>query len=139
MALVTIKVLVAHAPRNSWSTVWPLLQDDDDFARRIFSRSAGGTLFRQMDSRAWPEGELAGLHGRMEPLFPRKHDLVHESGRAHFVGPREQVAHLRDSMLSQLIGRGTSAAVSTLKWIILQLRAGVRAGDTQRPKATHWL
>jgi hypothetical protein len=58
---------------------------------------------------------------RVERLFPRKDDPVHPGGKAHAVGPLEQVGHLRDSLLRQLVGRGTAEAVSALRWTVSQL------------------
>jgi hypothetical protein len=40
------------------------------------------------------------------------------AGKAHWVGPHESVAHLRDSLPGQIVARGTIAAVEAMRWII---------------------
>ena len=42
------------------------------------------------------------------------------TGTAHYVGPREMVAELRDGVLRRLIELGTNAALKTLRAIIVE-------------------
>jgi hypothetical protein len=121
MAVIAVCVLLAYCPAEAWPAVWPLLRDGDEFARRAFLSFAQRYSFRGGRLVALPEREFAELYVRVERLFPRKDDPVHPGGRAHAVGPLEQVGHMRDSLLRQLVGRGTAEAVSALRWAVSQL------------------
>jgi hypothetical protein len=120
-AVVAINILLAHFIPESWSVVWPLLRNNDEFARRVFLSRGQQYTFRGDALVRLPERELAELHVRMERLFPRSNDPVHLGGKVHTVGPLERVAHLRDNLLGQLVGRGTPEAVLALRWTIGQL------------------
>ena len=121
MAVIAACVLLAYCPAEAWSAAWPLIGDNDGFARRAFLTFAQRYSFRGGRLVALPEREFAELYVRVERLFPRKDDPVHPGGRAHAVGPLEQVAHMRDSLLRQLVGRGTAESVLALRWTVSQL------------------
>lgn len=120
-AVVAVNILLAHSVPESWSVVRSLLHDDDEFARSVFLSRAQQYTFRGDALVSLPERELAELHVRMERLFPRKNDPVHKGGKTHAVGPLERIAHLRDNLLGQLVGRGSPEAVSALRWTVVQL------------------
>ena len=61
------------------------------------------------------EEQLADLFLKLSEEFPHADDPRHVG--AHFVGVREQVAHVRDSVLNWLCERGTVAAVTQLERI----------------------
>lgn len=67
------------------------------------------------------EQQLAEIYVYLEELFPRNSDPQHVAGEAHFVGPRESVAHLRDGLPQQIVNRGTLAAVEAMRWIVGKL------------------
>lgn len=121
IAVAVVNILLAHCVAESWAEIWPLVRENDEFARRVFLSRVQFRAFRRDALASLPEKDLGELYVRMEQLFPRKNDPVHPSGTVHAVGPIEQVAHLRDSLLSELVGRGTSEAVSALKSASAQL------------------
>jgi hypothetical protein len=71
---------------------------------------------------ALPEAQLGDLYTWLEQTFPVRQDPHRQGGGgAFFAGPRDSVAHLRDGILSQLVNRGTKAAVEALQDVLCQL------------------
>jgi hypothetical protein len=62
--------------------------------------------------------QLAEIYVHLETIFPRSEDPQHASGLVHGVGPREQLADMRDRIPPQIAARGTTAAVDAVRWIV---------------------
>ena len=102
-----------------WTDIWRLVLDREDI---------GEDLFLRLASRAFPGPFLhrpvrAGAR-RFVPMaerkFPHTDDPNRLGGMAHWVGPREMVADLRDGVLRHIIELGTDAGLKTLREIVAQ-------------------
>src|SRR5262249_392738 len=65
--------------------------------------------------------QIAELYVHLEQIFPRKDDPRHESGQAHWVGARESLAHLRDTIPQEIARRGSDAGIGGLRWMVGKL------------------
>ena len=105
---------------HAWPEVWNLVLRREDIGKDLFLRLADRGRFQAPFYTALPELALGDLYLYLERKFPYKDDPHTISGVAHWVGPREKVAQLRDNVLMRLVGFGTDAAIRTLRTVIAQ-------------------
>jgi hypothetical protein len=120
-ALAAASGVARHFARDSWPTIWKIITEDESFGRDFFLKLPVHYGLRDGSFAALDEQQLAELYVLLDRLFPRGKDPQHRAGQAHFVGPHESVAHLRDSLPRRIVVRGTIAAVEAMRWIIRQL------------------
>jgi len=120
-AMEAAVVLARHCAAEAWATIWRLLACDVAFAQGFFLKIAHDYRFRDTLFEPLNEQRLAEVYVYLEQLFPRDSDPQHAAGEAHWVGPRESLAHLRDRVPQQIINRGTAAAVEAMRWIVGKL------------------
>jgi hypothetical protein len=111
--------LVAHEPGDAWETIWNLITEGRSFGQSFFLDAAQRARFDTPLFVGLKEDQLAEIYVYLERNFPRREER--EPVGAHFVGPREKLAHFRDAILRQIVGLGTVSAVSAMRWIIGQL------------------
>ncbi|BAZ33929.1 hypothetical protein NIES4074_64430 (plasmid) [Cylindrospermum sp. NIES-4074] len=104
--LLTTKVLVEYADSDDWSLIWSVVQQDTEFGRKVFEAVANRYSFSIKLNIA--EEQLADLYIWLVKQYPPDEDPVYEG--VHFVGSREQVGTLRNSILTNLKEKGTSQA-----------------------------
>ena len=111
--------LLRQASDAGWNVVWPAIQADDDLGHSLmeaisdFDHHTGNLANRLADD------QIADLFIWLEHQYPREDDPKHDG--AHFVGPRESVAHFRDAVLRVLQGRGSSTSISAIQRICEEL------------------
>jgi len=120
-SLVAAEALARRCAAHIWPALWKLIVSDDTFARKLFLRLASHYRSDTPFSAGVGDTELAELFILLEGLFPRDDDPIHEAGEAHWVGPRESIRDIRDSVLRYLVGQGTVAAIQALHRIIAAL------------------
>jgi hypothetical protein len=120
-ALVATTALAAHCASDAWPTIWKLISHNQAFARKFFLKLASSYRFQDSFFAELEEQQIAELYVLLQQLFPQGSDPEHVAGEAHFVGPRESLAHLRDEILPQIVNKGTAAAVRAMRWIVGQL------------------
>jgi hypothetical protein len=120
-ALAAASGLARHFARDAWPTIWKFVTEDEFFGREFFLNLPVHYGLQDGSFAALDEQQLAELYVLLQRLFPRADDPQHPVGRAHWVGPHESVAHLRDSLPRQIVVRGTIAAVEAMGWTIAQL------------------
>jgi hypothetical protein len=120
-ALAAAVALTRHCVKEAWPAIWRLLVADPSFAQNFFLRISHHYRLQDAFFAPLDEAQLAELYVYLEHLFPREGDPQHASGEAHFVGPRESLAHLRDAIPSQIASRGTVAAVEAMQQIVHKL------------------
>jgi len=120
-ALAAASGLVRHFARDAWPAIWKFLTEDESFGREFFLKLPVHYGLQDGAFAALDEQQLARLYVLLDRLFPRGSDPAHVAGQAHWVGPQESVAHLRDILPRQIVVRGTIAAVEAMRWIIGQL------------------
>jgi predicted NACHT family NTPase len=119
-AIIAAGMLMLYTEDAGWSVVWPCIQDNPDFANGVivlvadrFDERAAGI------GRALSEDQLADFYIWMVRHYPYTDDPQHEE--VHWVGPRENVAEFRDSLLGHLKRRGTYQACEAMRRIVEQL------------------
>jgi hypothetical protein len=120
-ALEAAVCLARHCAPFAWPAIWSFIAPSSQLAREFFLKFVAYYSFQVASFAALDEQQVAGLYVLLEQLFPRSADPQQTAGRAHFIGPTESVAHLRDSLPGQIVGKGTVAAVQTMRWVVGQL------------------
>jgi hypothetical protein len=108
-------VLWTCADDRGWDVLWPAFRCDRAFFRDVITDVAHDRRQARWPRPQLSEDDQADLYVLLAQEFPREDDPSEEG--AHFVGPRESVAHYRDNVLSGLCSRGTFAACEALERI----------------------
>ncbi|PIT00317.1 hypothetical protein TSA1_05715 [Bradyrhizobium nitroreducens] len=116
-ALVAACALAVHCP-EAWPYIWSRVSPDPDFARRFFLDLGASYRFQEAIFTELTEQQCAQAYILLLQLFPPSNDPQHSPGQAHFVGPYESLAHMRDGIIPVIVNRGTPAAVSAMRWIV---------------------
>ncbi len=137
--------LLAHTADAGWSIVWPVLQQNTEFAREVISavNSDYGLERANIGSRLTEE-QSADFYLWLVRQYPHNKDP--KSEETVWVGP-ESIADFRDSILTQLKHRGTFQACEAirriarerpellgLKWTLLEAQAIARRKSWAPPK-----
>jgi predicted NACHT family NTPase len=119
--------LLWHTDDAGWSALWPAMQSDEAWGKEVLLAVSHRPDQHLKGLQAkLPECCLAELYKWAMRHFPPSEDPEDRNAGMHFVGPRESVARLRDSILEKLKERGTSAALAEIRRLIRDL-----------PDATH--
>lgn len=110
--------LVSFSAIHVWPRIWALVLQREDIGKELFLQLAEHRRFQATFYVGLPEPALGDLYLWLTQKFPYNEDPAHISGVAHWVGPREMVAELRDSVLRHLVGLGTDGSLKTLRTII---------------------
>lgn len=113
--------LTAHSPGSSWPSIWQQVVADSQFGVELFLTIAHQYRLDGSFYSSLTETQLGALYIWLEQAFPVREDAHRHTGGAFYAGPRDSVAHLRDGILSQLVNKGTAAAVEALQNALHQL------------------
>jgi hypothetical protein len=119
-AIVSAVSLSVHKPGEAWSDIWKLVTENKALAETFFLEVGQRHRFREFLFEGLSEQELAALYVSLENTFPRQEGRISSRG-PHWVGPHETVNHMRDSILPQIVARGTEGSVSAIQWVVRQL------------------
>ncbi len=119
-AIVAAQILLQFAPDAGWAVVWPAIQHDPHFGRRVVLGAAHKPIYEAASiGRRLGEQDIANLYIWLVRQFPPKQDPSLEGGR--FLGPRDTVAQWRDTLVQQLVNRGTIEACHALRTVMSDL------------------
>jgi hypothetical protein len=119
-SLIAARVLVENSSPSSWSFIWALIQQDSSFGREVLELVAYPYLHGIQLNLT--ESQLADLYIWLVHQYPYDEDPDHSNeAMAYSVTARDDIARLRDSVLSQLKERGTSEACAEIKRLIQEL------------------
>jgi hypothetical protein len=107
--------LAAHSAGSCWPLIWQHVLNDPQFGVDLFLKLAHEYRHDSSFLSTLAEAQLGDLYTWLEQTFPVRQDPHRQGGGAFFAGPRDSVAHLRDGILSQLVNRGTEAAIEALQ------------------------
>ena len=113
--------LAAHSASSCWPLIWQHVLNDPQFGVDLFLKLAHEYRHDSSFLSTLGEAQLGDLYTWLEQTFPVRQDPQRQGGGAFFAGPRDSVAHLRDGILSQLVNKGTEAAVEALQNVLRQL------------------
>ena len=145
-AIFAACALLIYAPDAGWPIVWPVLQQDTEFAREVISTvnlpydwSRGADVGPRLT-----EEQLADFYLWLVTQYPQNKDRKSEEDVR--VGP-ESIAEFRDSILEHLQHRDTPQACKEirrlslalpqlpwLKWTLLRAQAATRRKTWAPPK-----
>ncbi len=108
--------LFLHGDNSDWDVLGPFLADSEMLAKEVALAVADthddvGRRFQTV----LDDDQLADLYEWLARKFPHNEDVRPTSGRAYQVTPRMDVAEWRDSLLTELKNRGTTASVQALR------------------------
>lgn len=112
-AVVAAKILLMYAEDAGWSTIWPLIQSDDDFGMKLVTKVA-------YSSSGWAppqltEDQLADLYIWLVRHYPpTQYPILLETS---FAGVADGIALWRDTLIGSLKERGTFQACEALQRI----------------------
>jgi hypothetical protein len=113
--------LLAKADDAGWASVWEVAETQPEFAKALFLELPA--QFRSPSVKSIPTRigvrNTAQLFVWLSNQFPRETDQIPEG--AHFVAPRESIAHFRDRLLSFLQDAGTIDSLEALEYIKREL------------------
>ena len=128
--------LFLHSEDAGWPIIWPLIEKEPDFGKKIFEGIVGGSPYSP--GRNLTEDQLADLYIWLSCQYPHDEDPQEEGG--HFVTPRESIGNWRNSILNFLKELGTVAArraiqkiaearpeLDFIKWVLIQAQERTRA------------
>ena len=118
-AIVAATSLMVYAEDVGWSFVWPAILSNPEFGQKVFEAFSWRDR-RNMVTRL-SEVQLGAFYVWLSRYYPHSEDPEHPPGEAYAVGTREEIASLRDSLLSGLKERGTPAAVQSIEKIAGEL------------------
>ncbi len=105
-----------YCNETDWIYLMNYFKDNDEFAEKLFLKYASDYYIDK--NPLWSrlkENQIASLYLFLYSLFPPETDPQFEG--AHFVGPREGVTSFRESLLQNLINKGTLEAISAMESI----------------------
>jgi len=109
-------VLITRTEDAGWQKVWPVIQSDVEFGREVVLSLGHEYEYRGKAYKNLTIGQLSDFYIWLVRQFPYSDDPHHEGG-AHWVGPREQVVHLRDGILDSIRNQGSFEACQAIQKI----------------------
>ncbi|PIG91713.1 hypothetical protein CSQ79_19415 [Gloeocapsopsis sp. IPPAS B-1203] len=118
--LIAARVLVENSDPCSWSFIWSLIQQDSSFGREVLELAACHHLHEIQLNLT--ETQLADLYVWLVRQYPHNEDPDHSNEvLAHWATARDDMARLRDNVLTQLKERGTLQACAEIQRLIQEL------------------
>ncbi|MBE9189638.1 hypothetical protein IQ230_04515 [Gloeocapsopsis crepidinum LEGE 06123] len=113
--LIAARVLVENSDPCSWSFIWLLIQQDSSFGREVLELAACHHLHEIQLNLT--EIQLADLYLWLVRQYPYDEDPDH----SNISTARDDMARLRDNVLTQLKERGTLQACTEIQRLIPEL------------------
>lgn len=118
--LIAARVLVENSDPSSWSFIWSLIQQDSFFGREVLELAAH--RYSHGIQLNLTETQLADLYLWLVHQYPHDEDPNHSNEvLAHITTARDDIAGLRDNVLTQLKERGTLQACTEIQRLIQEL------------------
>lgn len=117
-AIVAAYVLMTQAREVGWEAVWPAIQQDDEFGRRLIAGIASAERPNKSIGEKLNEEQLADFYVWLVGQFPYR---AADDRVGYGSAPTTSPTLLRDSLLRQLVERGTPQACRTIQGIMAQL------------------
>lgn len=108
--------LVLYTKDASWTTIWPIINKDDEVGRSIIESLADSTRRSSDVASKLSELELANLYIWVLKHYPHDEDPVHEGGYTPSL--RDLVVDFRSMLLNHLVNRGTLESYRAIITII---------------------
>ena len=129
--------LLLFSADAGWESVWPAMTSNVEFGRKVIESFM--SPYRRQIAQQLSESQVGDFYLWLAQQYPHSEDPQFPAGIAHFVGTREEIANMRDSLLSHLKERGTRDSVRVieriaselphldwLKWTLLEAKKNMR-------------
>lgn len=117
-AIIAAHELMTHANDAGWSIVWPAIQQDTEFGRKLIELMAyEKDMFETKAGKLLTENQLADLYIWIVHQYPHADDPDYNDEDC-WVGYRLKIASFRDSLLNLIKQRGTYKACEAIQQII---------------------
>ena len=124
-AVVAAEALVLHADDAGWSVVWPIMQGDDGFARKLVDTIAAAAHHSKRPQKRLTESEAADLYIWLMNSYPPSDYYMRyrDDGHLTAIGLKQNIAMWRDDIPQDLRNRGTFEACRQIERIMQTLPA----------------
>ncbi len=122
-ALIAARALIFEMENSGWSFLWPIMQSDTDFARKVIENIASDARHSGVPQSRISEEQVAELYIWMVQQYPpSEYFWASKSSRTlTAIGLKESLGMWRDDLLKNLQIRGTARAVQGLRRIASEL------------------
>lgn len=118
-AIVAAYVLINNAEDAGWSVVWPAIQRDYKFGRKVVEMASYSDKQAINVGQTLSENQLANLYIWLAHQYPYSEDPKYEG--IYSPGPRDNIIEWKNSVLRHLQERGTAQACKEIQSIIKEL------------------
>jgi hypothetical protein len=119
-SIIAAKILVENSDSSTWASIWSVIHTNISFGRLVFERIANThpiSILLTLD-----EIQLADLYIWLAFQYPHSEDPDYSNEiNAHFMSVRESLSEIRESVLRQLIDKGTQQSCVEIKRLIQAL------------------
>lgn len=122
-ALIAARALIFKTEGSSWSFLWPIMQSDTDFARKIIESIASDDRHSGVPQSRISEEQVADLYIWMVRQYPPSEYFraLRSSRTLTTIGLKESLGMWRDDLLRHLQTRGTARAVQEIRRVASEL------------------
>lgn len=117
-ALLAARALVIHADDCGWHVVWPAMNADENFARKLVEMFSQNPMRKSVGERL-AEDDVADLYLWLARRYPPSDDP--EFDGVHTVTTREAIGDWRTGLLQRLKMRGSPAACQAIERIMREM------------------
>lgn len=121
--LTAARALIFETEDSGWYLLWPIMQADTDFARKVMESIASDARHSGVPQSRLSEEQVADLYIWMVRQYPHsEYFWASRSSRTlTAIGPKESLGMWRDDLLKHLQTRGTEQAVREIRRIASEL------------------
>ncbi len=117
-AIVAARELMTHTEDGGWLVVWPAIQQDTEFGRKVIELLAyDSDAFAANAGKLLAENQLADLYIWIVHQYPHAEDPNYNDEDC-WVGYMLKIASFRDSLLNLIKQRGTPKACEAIQQIL---------------------
>lgn len=147
--VIVARALIFETEGSGWSFLWPIMQSDTDFARKVIESIASDARHSGVPQERLSEEQVADLYIWMVRQYPHSEYLwaPSKSGTLTAIGPKESLGMWRDDLLKHLQTRGTAESSrqisriasefpeqESLKWTLYMAEAETRRKSWSAPE-----
>lgn len=118
-ALIAARTLIFQTEDSCWSFLWPIMQSDTDFARKVIESIAHDSRHSGLPQARLYEEKVAALYIWVVHQYPPSEYFQARGGGS--IGLKESLGMWREDLLRHLQTRGTTQAVREIQRIASEL------------------
>jgi hypothetical protein len=122
--IVAARMLTIHANDSSWSTLWPIVQQDPTFGHEVFEAIALRVGHQNTMQQNLNEEHLANLYIFLVQQFPESEEVKSQNNKGTIFKPMESIDGIkrwRSNILQHLQSLGSIEASEALQKMVIEL------------------